>query len=156
GRSGMPVASWIEHADGRTEDFDTPGKIGGHPMVAGDRVVLRSAGAGGYGDPLEREPERVLDDLRLGYISADVASTPRAAPWTRLNPLGSVERSRWSDSCRKPSRRLMDTGKARPASAAFVGSARLTQVLRASVRATSSKSIPTGQPLSEPGLQSTG
>jgi N-methylhydantoinase B len=73
GRSGMPVASWIEHADGRIEDFDTPGKIGGHQMVAGDRVVLRSAGGGGYGDPLEREPERVADDLRLGYISADVA-----------------------------------------------------------------------------------
>jgi len=74
GRSGMPVASWIEHADGRIEDFDTPGKIGGHPMVAGDRVVVRSAGGGGYGDPLERAPERVADDLRLGYISADVAS----------------------------------------------------------------------------------
>jgi N-methylhydantoinase B len=42
-------------------------------MVAGDRVVLRSAGGGGYGDPLEREPERVADDLRLGYISAEVA-----------------------------------------------------------------------------------
>src|SRR5262249_49202083 len=74
GRSGMPVASWIEHAAGRIEDFDTPGKIGGHPMLAGDRVVVRSAGGGGYGDPLEREPERVAEDVRLGYISADVAS----------------------------------------------------------------------------------
>jgi N-methylhydantoinase B len=39
----------------------------------GDRVLIRCAGSGGYGDPLEREPERVLQDLVDGYI------TPQAA-----------------------------------------------------------------------------
>ena len=73
GRSGLPVGSWIEHADDRIDDFDSPGKVAGHPMVAGDRVTLRSAGGGGYGDPLEREPNRVAEDLYFGYISAAVA-----------------------------------------------------------------------------------
>ena len=94
GRSGMPVASWIEHADGSIEDFDTPGKIGGHRMIAGDRVVLRSAGGGGYGDPLEREPERVADDLRLGYISADVASKIYGVVVAKAGTLDAAETAR--------------------------------------------------------------
>jgi N-methylhydantoinase B len=31
--------------------------------------VVRSAGGGGYGDPLARDPERVLSDVREGFIS---------------------------------------------------------------------------------------
>ena len=74
GRSGLPVASWVELADGRIEDFDTPGKVGGHLLTEGDSVVLRSAGGGGYGDPLQRVPEAVAEDLALGYISREVCA----------------------------------------------------------------------------------
>lgn len=35
--------------------------------------IMRSGGGGGYGDPLAREPERVLEDVRLGYISVERA-----------------------------------------------------------------------------------
>ena len=42
-------------------------------MHKGDRVLIRCAGSGGYGDPLEREPARVLRDLIDGYISAQAA-----------------------------------------------------------------------------------
>ena len=28
-----------------------------------------SGGGGGWGDPCERDPERVLDDVRNGYVS---------------------------------------------------------------------------------------
>jgi N-methylhydantoinase B len=73
GRSGLPVASWIEKPDGTREDFDTPGKVGGHLMREGDIVVLRSAGGGGYGDPLTRPAERVAEDVRLGLVSAAAA-----------------------------------------------------------------------------------
>jgi N-methylhydantoinase B len=69
GLSGKPLASWIETIDGKTEEFATPGKVGGHLVEQGERVVLRSAGGGGYGDPLERPAQRVADDFRLGYIS---------------------------------------------------------------------------------------
>jgi N-methylhydantoinase B len=39
----------------------------------GDRFILRTAGAGGYGDPFRRDPERVLDDVRRGLVSAAAA-----------------------------------------------------------------------------------
>ena len=42
--------------DGRTVEFDTPGKVTGHPITAGDCVLMESAGGGGYGDPLRRDP----------------------------------------------------------------------------------------------------
>jgi N-methylhydantoinase B len=69
GLSGVPVGAWVDR-DGAIQDFDTPGKIAGHPVDAGDIIMVRSAGGGGYGDPLERDPQRVATDLREGYISA--------------------------------------------------------------------------------------
>ncbi len=35
----------------------------------GDLVHIHTAGGGGWGDPLEREPERVLDDVKDGFVS---------------------------------------------------------------------------------------
>ena len=35
----------------------------------GDVIRITSAGAGGWGDPFEREAERVLDDVRRGFVS---------------------------------------------------------------------------------------
>ena len=69
GQSGKPLSSWVEDINDVTEDFATPGKVGGHLVEEGERVVLRSAGGGGYGDPLDRAPEQVAEDFRLGYIS---------------------------------------------------------------------------------------
>lgn len=69
GQSGKPLSSWVENIDDVTEDFATPGKVGGHLVEEGERVVLRSAGGGGYGDPLDRPPAQVAEDYRLGYIS---------------------------------------------------------------------------------------
>ncbi|MEJ8574992.1 hydantoinase B/oxoprolinase family protein [Microbaculum marinum] len=49
---------------------DTIPSKGAYEVVhTGDRVTVRPAGGGGYGNPLDREPERVLADLRDGYIS---------------------------------------------------------------------------------------
>lgn len=42
-------------------------------MKAGDRVAVATPGGGGYGDPLERDPEKVLADVRLGYYSREDA-----------------------------------------------------------------------------------
>jgi N-methylhydantoinase B len=39
----------------------------------GDVVRISSAGAGGWGDPREREPERVLQDVRRGFVSIEAA-----------------------------------------------------------------------------------
>jgi N-methylhydantoinase B len=73
GRSGVPVASWVRNADGSERDFDMPGKVAGEQILRGAGVVLRSAGGGGYGDPLTRSAELVAEDLLQGLISPEAA-----------------------------------------------------------------------------------
>jgi N-methylhydantoinase B len=43
-------------------------------IKAGDAFRLRSGGGGGYGPPLERPVEDVLDDVRQGYVSVHEAA----------------------------------------------------------------------------------
>jgi N-methylhydantoinase B len=43
------------------------------PCKPGDRIRLVGAGAGGFGDPLTREPHRVLIDVLSGYVSLEAA-----------------------------------------------------------------------------------
>jgi N-methylhydantoinase B len=74
--------------DGRETEFPTPGKVTGHPLAAGESVVMESAGGGGYGDPLAREPERVRLDVLGGYVSAERA---RAGYGVVLTPAGEVD-----------------------------------------------------------------
>ncbi|MYK59773.1 MAG: hydantoinase B/oxoprolinase family protein [Rhodospirillaceae bacterium] len=52
---------------------DTPGQVQGFPLQRSDIVVMRSSGGGGFGDPLEREPSRVLADIAEGRLSAEAA-----------------------------------------------------------------------------------
>ena len=39
-----------------------------------DVLYMRMSSGGGYGDPLEREPERVLNDVEDGIVSREEAS----------------------------------------------------------------------------------
>ncbi|MGH7211810.1 MAG: hypothetical protein ACREF1_10165, partial [Acetobacteraceae bacterium] len=39
-----------------------------------DRVRISVSGGGGFGDPAQRDPALVAEDLREGYISAEGAS----------------------------------------------------------------------------------
>ncbi len=43
------------------------------PVAAGDVVECLSGGGAGYGPPFAREPQRVADDVREGYVSAAAA-----------------------------------------------------------------------------------
>lgn len=43
------------------------------PLQAGDRVRVRTPGGGGYGDPAERDPAAVSEDVRLGRYTAEAA-----------------------------------------------------------------------------------
>jgi N-methylhydantoinase B len=43
------------------------------PLPAGSSLFAQSGAGGGWGDPLERAPERVLSDLRDEYISPEAA-----------------------------------------------------------------------------------
>lgn len=51
----------------------TLGKEVGVPFEAGDRVVIRSPGGGGYGAPFDRDPGLVARDVARGYISGTTA-----------------------------------------------------------------------------------
>jgi N-methylhydantoinase B len=55
------------------EPSPVPGKVGGFPLQAGDIVRIETAGGGGYGDALRRDPERVRTDVHLGYLTVDQA-----------------------------------------------------------------------------------
>jgi N-methylhydantoinase B len=44
------------------------------PLKAGDSFTRPSAGGGGFGDPLERDPEAVRDDVADGYVSVERAA----------------------------------------------------------------------------------
>lgn len=72
GLSGAPNTYWIERA-GTVLPLSTPGKASGVPLRANDIVVACTAGGGGYGDPLEREPQRVAADAALGVLSLSAA-----------------------------------------------------------------------------------
>jgi N-methylhydantoinase B len=49
-------------------------KSNGTPLGAGDVLVLVTSGGGGYGDPLDREPDRVASDVHRGYVSSEAAA----------------------------------------------------------------------------------
>jgi 5-oxoprolinase (ATP-hydrolysing) len=51
----------------------SPSKFAGIRLCEGDEVLIESAGGGGFGDPLEREPELVLRDAELGLVSERAA-----------------------------------------------------------------------------------
>ena len=69
GTSGGGNRFTVLREDSEVEPSDVPGKATAFPLREGDAVVLRSAGGGGWGDPLARTPEAVLADVGLGYIS---------------------------------------------------------------------------------------
>ena len=52
-----------------------PSKVRDVPVFEGDRLVFETAGAGGVGDPLERDPEAVAKDVRWNLISPEAAES---------------------------------------------------------------------------------
>jgi N-methylhydantoinase B len=61
------VATTLVKAPGDAE-FHLP-KTQPPTWPAGTEVLYMTAGGGGWGDPLERDPERVLRDVREEYVS---------------------------------------------------------------------------------------
>ena len=43
------------------------------PLEKGDRIVLKTGGGGGYGDPKGRDRAAIEKDLEMGYITLDEA-----------------------------------------------------------------------------------
>ena len=67
GKPGSLSERWIERRDGSREAL--PAKVDGVAVRAGERLILRTAGGGGWGDPLTRPPGLVHDDVTRGLLS---------------------------------------------------------------------------------------
>jgi N-methylhydantoinase B len=66
GRAGMPYRASVDGAalGGMNDDV---------PLSAGALLRLRTTGGGGWGDPFDREPELVLQDVARGLVSEEAA-----------------------------------------------------------------------------------
>jgi N-methylhydantoinase B len=73
GRPGTPSKKTLIRATG--EEVDLPSKVSGVPVYEGDRLVFETAGAGGVGDALERDPEAVAKDVRWNLITREAAES---------------------------------------------------------------------------------
>ena len=71
GHTGRPGDIWIN--PGTAEAKRLPTRYADYPLRKGDIFRLDTPGGGGHGDPLAREPLRVLDDLREGNVSPEAA-----------------------------------------------------------------------------------
>ena len=80
GATGGLSGVWVRRAGERKlltfpEAFGvvSPSKFADVVVREGDQVRIDSAGGAGYGDPVERDVELVLADVREGFVSADAA-----------------------------------------------------------------------------------
>ncbi len=71
GKPGACSDKWIRRGNGQPEPL--PSKIDGIKVQPGDRIIFRTAGGGGWGDPLEREPMRVRNDVARRLLTIDKA-----------------------------------------------------------------------------------
>jgi N-methylhydantoinase B len=86
GKAGAPSNNLLEDDGGWLQ---LPTKFT-RPLHHGQAFRHLTAGGGGYGDPLERDPRRVLDDVRNGKVSLAAAERDYGvrilcSPW-RIDP----------------------------------------------------------------------
>jgi len=72
GDSALANRIAILRNDDTTQKFPT-GKIRPTDLAAGEGFLIETAGGGGFWSPLERDPKRVLADVRSGYVSLEAA-----------------------------------------------------------------------------------
>jgi N-methylhydantoinase B len=70
GKAGTPFCVTVD-AEGAAHDLG--GLVDGEPVRAGEIVRVVTTGGGGWGDPLEREPDLVLRDVIEGKVSLEAA-----------------------------------------------------------------------------------
>jgi N-methylhydantoinase B len=72
GSNGRPGDIWINPETDHAKHLPT--RYADYPLKEGDIFLLDSPGGGGYGDPLSRPAERVLADVREGFVSVEAAA----------------------------------------------------------------------------------
>jgi N-methylhydantoinase B len=71
GKDGYPGAALYITKEGK--EIPLPSKLQSRWAEAGDTIRTVSPNAAGYGDPLERDPQKVLEDVLEEFVSADEA-----------------------------------------------------------------------------------
>ena len=72
GHPGARGTKWVDRADG-TRDV-LPSKCHDVPVSVGDVLHFVTWGGGGWGDPLERDPELVALEVRRGLVTVEGAA----------------------------------------------------------------------------------
>lgn len=70
GKAGAPNLAWREATDGTRTELPIFFDIEIRP---GEKLVSEGCGGGGFGDPLRRDPGKVLEHVRAGLISPEKA-----------------------------------------------------------------------------------
>ena len=71
GKPAQCSEKWLLKADGTREPLSS--KVDNVKVESGDRIVFRTAGGGGWGDPLERDPSKIRLDVLRGLASGEAA-----------------------------------------------------------------------------------
>ena len=71
GDTGMRSTKRLVRANGKGKNKEEwlPSKCDGIKVEAGDVLYFNTWGGGGWGDPLKRKPELVLEDINRGLVS---------------------------------------------------------------------------------------
>ncbi len=70
GRAGKTSAFWLNRGSNREANLGNTDILTTEP---GDRIYIKSAGAGGWGNPWERDAARVVADVERGFVSEQAA-----------------------------------------------------------------------------------
>jgi N-methylhydantoinase B len=73
GKDAMPNRFSILRKDGSVQRLPTGKTVEHVALDVGDGFLVEVGGGGGFWNPLERDPERVLADVRSGYVSLEAA-----------------------------------------------------------------------------------
>ena len=71
GENGSPDSCVL--AEGTDHAVEVAPTVAGAKLETGERLVYRFGGGGGWGDPLDRDPQAVLDDVWDEYVSIEGA-----------------------------------------------------------------------------------
>jgi N-methylhydantoinase B/oxoprolinase/acetone carboxylase alpha subunit len=83
GGPGMPNQLLVQRAgEGQWKPFESlsPSKFASLPLAPGDRFSMATGGGGGYGDPRDRDPASLAEDVREGLVSDEAAATVYVRP----------------------------------------------------------------------------
>ena len=72
-RGGVPGGRSAQFKRGRDGRLDPVAPCGGVVLQPGETIVALCCGGGGYGDPHDRDPARVREDVAEGWISRERA-----------------------------------------------------------------------------------